>query len=84
MVQAQQSANIGSGGRIVIPGAFRKALGLRPGDEVVLLLEDGELRILTKEQAIRRAQVIVRKHVQSGRRLAEELIEERRAEARRE
>ncbi len=38
---------IREGGRLVIPSAFRKALGLKPGDEVLLSLEDGEIRVLS-------------------------------------
>jgi AbrB family looped-hinge helix DNA binding protein len=32
---------IREGGRLVIPAAYRKALGLKPGDEVLLVLEEG-------------------------------------------
>jgi len=31
--------------RVVIPASFRKALGINVGDEVVLRIEDDELRI---------------------------------------
>jgi len=75
---------IGEGGRVVIPASYRQALGLDDGDEVILQLVEGELRILTPEQALRRAQALVRRHVPAGRSLAEELIQERRQEARRE
>lgn len=43
---------IGEGGRIVLPAEYRKALGLKPGDEVVLVLREGEVRLLTPKQAI--------------------------------
>ena len=75
---------IGEGGRVVIPASYRQALGLSDGDEVILQLSEGELRILTPEQALRRAQTLVRRYVLDGRSLAEELIQERRQEARRE
>ncbi len=32
-------------GRFVIPGGFRKANGLKAGDEVLMTCKDGELRI---------------------------------------
>lgn len=38
---------LGYGGGLVIPAPYRKALGLKPGDEVVLALEEGELRGVT-------------------------------------
>ena len=72
------------GGRIVIPAEYRKELGLKPGDQVVLALEDGELRLYTMKQAIKRAQDFVRRYVPEGRMLSEELIRERREEASRE
>ena len=68
-------------GRIVIPAAYRRNLGLREGDEVTLQLEDGSLRIVTLAEAIRRAQKLVATHNPGRRSLVSELIEERRAEA---
>jgi antitoxin PrlF len=77
----QVRAKIDQGGRVVIPAEYRRALGLRPGEEVVLQLEEGEIRMLSLAQAIRRAQALVRQYVPEGRSLSEELIAERRAEA---
>ena len=34
-------------GRVVIPSSFRKRLGIRAGDEVILQIQDDELRITT-------------------------------------
>ena len=72
---------IGEGGRLVIPSSYRKALGLKPGDEVVLLLEEREIRIVSTRHAIRQAQALVRRYIPEGRSLSEELIQERRDEA---
>ncbi len=77
-------AKIGPSGRVVIPAAFRKEMGLKAGDEVLMRLEDGEVTLYTRAQAIRRAQEIVRRHVPEGVSLSDELIAERRAEAKRE
>lgn len=71
---------IGDGGRLVIPAKYRQALGLKPGDEVVLLLEEREIRIVSMRQAIKQAQALVRRYVPEGRNLSEELIQERREE----
>lgn len=73
-------AKLRSGGRLVIPSKYRRALSIKPGDEVVLVLEEGEIRIVTARQAIRRAQAIVRHYIPAGRNLSEELIQERREE----
>lgn len=75
---------VAEGGQIAIPVEFREQLGLRVGDEVILRLEDGELRLYTFDQAVRRAQTIVRQFIPEGRLLSEELIAERRREAQRE
>lgn len=83
-VRVVERVAVGAGGRIVIPASYRQALNLNEGDEIVLQLADGGLRLLTPEQALRRAQAVVRRYVPAGRSLAEELIEERRQEARRE
>lgn len=79
------TAHIDSHGRIVIPAAFRRALGLREGDEVMVELEDGTVRILTRAEGIKRAQEIVARRLAGDERsLVDELIEDRRAEAARD
>ncbi|MDP8924261.1 MAG: AbrB/MazE/SpoVT family DNA-binding domain-containing protein [Chloroflexota bacterium] len=78
------TTRVTSGGRVVIPAEYRKALGLQTGDEVTIHLEDGELRIRSIDAGIRRAQELVRHFVAPDRSLVDELIEERRAEAARE
>ena len=81
----QQSATkVDRHGRVVIPAEYRRALGLREGDAVVIQLDDGALRILTRAQAIRRAQEILAPYLSGKGSLADELIAERRAEAARE
>ncbi len=75
---------INENGRVVIPASFRKRPGIRVGDEVVLQIQDDELRITTLKRNIERAQRIVRKHVKRGTSLVDELIAERREAARNE
>ncbi len=71
---------ISNGGRIVIPVAYRKQLDINPGDDVVLTLEEGEIRLITARQAVKRAQRLVRRYIPESVSLAEELIQERREE----
>ncbi len=78
---SEVKARMSKDGRLVVPSTFRKALGLKPGDEVVMILEEGELRVLGARQAIARAQALVRRYVPEGRSLSQELIQERREEA---
>jgi AbrB family looped-hinge helix DNA binding protein len=73
---------VNENGRVVIPASFRKALGINVGDEVVLRMEDDELRITTLKRRVERAQRLVRKHVKRGTSLVDELIAERREAAR--
>jgi AbrB family looped-hinge helix DNA binding protein len=68
----------------VIPAPFRKALGINPGDEVVLRIEDDELRITTLKRRVERAQQRIRRYIKPGRSLVDELIAERREAAKRE
>jgi len=71
---------IREGGRLVIPALYRKALGIKPGDEVLVTLEDGEIRVVSTRQAVTRAQAILRRYIPKSRNLSEELIKERREE----
>ena len=75
---------IGQGGRIVLPAKIRKALGVTTGDDLILALSDGEVRMFTRREAIRRAQGMLRRYIPEGRILSEELIADRRAEVARE
>ena len=75
------TTKVTEGGRIVIPAQMRKALGLEVGDEVTLRLGRNELKIISRAEAVRRAQTLVRKRVPKGRSLVAELRENRRREA---
>ena len=75
---------VNENGRVVIPAEFRKALGIEVGDEVVVRLHAHELSITTQQQRIKRAQERARKYVKPGVSLVDELLAERREEARRE
>lgn len=77
----ESKTKLGANGRIVLPAAFRRALGVAEGDELVLILEDDGLRILSLSAAIRRAQALVRRYVPEGARLSDELLADRRVEA---
>jgi AbrB family looped-hinge helix DNA binding protein len=80
-----QAVKIIEGGKLVIPAAMRRAMGIARGDTVVVeLLSDGELRVRPLASAIREAQAVVRKSVKPGRSLADELMRERKRDAVRE
>ena len=73
-------SQIGKSGRIIIPSKIRMALGLQSGDEIVIRLEDGTLRIIPLRQAVRLAQQAVRHYVPKGTSLVDKLIQARREE----
>ena len=81
---AETRVKMTENGRVVIPASFRKALGIEAGDEVILRLEDDELRITTMERRIRAAQRRAQKYLKPGVSLVDELIAERREAAKRE
>ncbi len=76
---------LGPGGRIVIPAAMRKALGLDEGAYVQVRLHGEELHVVPQEVALRRVQELVARYASDdGRNWTDELIEERRREVERE
>jgi AbrB family looped-hinge helix DNA binding protein len=78
------TAKINENGRIVIPAAMRQQLSLEPGDSIVMEIEDGVLRIESYRARIRRIQEEFKQYARPGVLASDELIAERREEARRE
>jgi len=80
-------SRLSENGRIVIPSQIREAMGISAGEPVLMELEDGVLRIESHRSRIRRIQEEFRKHVPIGlgeMLMSDQLIAERREEARRE
>ncbi len=71
-------------GRILLPASVRKQAGLEPDTRLVVRVHDGRVELMTVAGAVRAAQALVRRHVKAGTSLVDELLRERRAEARRE
>lgn len=72
-------AQVSAGGRIVIPAEIRRKMDIHSGDQVILSYHDGELHIATRKQRLQQTKAIVRTCAAVS--LAEQLVEERRAEA---
>lgn len=83
-VTNQALSKMHSGGRLVVPSHIREALHLNVGDHVLLRVEDGELRVIPRMEAIRRAQRLVAEYIPASVSLVDELIADRRAEVARE
>jgi len=72
------------GGRIVLPANLRALLEVKEGDALTGKLVDGELRLMSRSAAIRKAQEIVRRHVPEGTSLVDQLLADRHTEFDRE
>jgi AbrB family looped-hinge helix DNA binding protein len=78
------TVKLNQNGRIVIPAEVRDQLGVKPGDELVWDFEDGVFRVETYMARIARIQRELEPYRIPGVLASEELIAERREEARRE
>ena len=83
-METETRMRVNENGRVVIPASYRKALGIKAGDEIFLRLEADELRITTMKRRLERAQRRIRRYVKPGVSLADELIAERCEAAKRE
>ncbi len=71
-------------GRVLIPAELRRSLALKPDEPLNVYVVDGELRIVSRLQGIRRAQAIVAKYKKPGESVVDDFIRSRRDEAARE
>lgn len=81
MDQMTIKTKVSEGGRIVLPAKLREAAGIKVGGNVTITLKNGGLQITTRDQAILRIQEVMKKYIVPGRSVVDELIAERREEA---
>ena len=81
MTQEMKRVRIGPHGRAVIPAEFRRRLGVGPGDDLVSWLE-GDRLIFRAREAVERELWDMAAGIEGS--LSDELIGERRREAKRE
>lgn len=79
-----QRGKLVSGGRLQVPADIRRELGLADGDPVVMRVVDGELHVRPMRDVLSRVQARLRAFVPADASLSDELIADRRAEAKRE
>lgn len=74
---------ISNGGRVVIPAAIRRQLGVTDGDTVLWVTHDNVVRLTSPQRQPELARALVQKHAPAGRApaLVDALIQERRNEA---
>ncbi len=80
---SETTAKISYDGRLVIPANCRRELGLKPGDELVVKVENGEIHLISRKQKWLRLQEVVRKYAKD-RSLLNELKLMRKAESQNE
>jgi bifunctional DNA-binding transcriptional regulator/antitoxin component of YhaV-PrlF toxin-antitoxin module len=78
---APVSVKLDSNGCIEIPESLRRSWGVSAGDEILMSLDGGELRLFTRRGGLRLAQNIVSRYLRPGESLADELIRDRQREA---
>ena len=66
-------------GALPLPKEIADALGASAGRRVFVRLDDGQVTIISGEEAMRRAQAIVRRYVPAGANVVDEFIAGRRA-----
>ena len=76
-MNSEARVSVNKDGSVLIPGLIVKALGIKAGDDVLVRVEQGELRIMPLKSRVQRAQYRVRRYIKPGRSLARELITER-------
>ena len=74
---------VSAGGRVVIPVAIRKKMGIRVGDQVLLdwLDDSKELRIASRKQHLTVSRELVKHYAENEGSVVDELIKERREAA---
>ena len=81
-----QRARIDASGRLVIPVAVRRELELREGDELTFTSTEipGEVRIASRRSGLKRAQALVEQFSRKGGSAVDDLLRQRREDAKRE
>jgi bifunctional DNA-binding transcriptional regulator/antitoxin component of YhaV-PrlF toxin-antitoxin module len=72
---------VGQNGEVILPPEFLAAMGLKPGDGVIVGFDGEDLSLVSGPVALKRAQALVQSHVPRGVSLVDELIADRRREA---
>lgn len=75
---------LGESGRIVLPVAIRRKYGLKGGDRLTVIEEDGSIRLLSMKMALEEVRASIVAHRGSLKGILDEFLEERHDAARRE
>lgn len=72
---------IAANGRMVLPAGLRQRLHVEGGGLLIIREDEGHLVLESVDDAVRRAQALVRRYAPAAKGVADELLAERRAEA---
>ena len=75
------TVSVAENGRLVLPVALRRRLNIAKGGALVIREEDGRLLLESLDDAIGRAQALVRRFAPDATGVVDEFLAERRAEA---
>lgn len=78
---SELTVTVAENGRVVLPLALRRRLNVTRGGTVVIREEDGRLLLESVDDAIGRAQALVRRFAPDAQGVVDELLSERRLEA---
>ena len=76
-----QGVRVDPSGRVLVPAAIRKALGITPGQMLLISLVEGSIRLQTVEAGLGRIWAIAESNCDSGGNVVDDFIAERRAAA---
>ena len=76
--------SISANGRMVLPANLRQQLHVEGGGLLVIREDEGRLVLESVDDAVRRAQALVRRYAPDAQNVTDELLAERRADAARE
>ena len=75
---------IAANGRMVLPVGLRQQLHVEGGGLLIIREDEGRLVLESVDDAVRRAQALVRRYAPGAQGVTDELLAERRADAARE
>ncbi len=75
---------VDAAGRVVVPAELRQELGITAGDDLILSADSQGIHLQTFAQAVQAAQEVLAPYRVAGESIVDELIRDRRQEARRE
>ena len=81
---SELTVSVAENGRVVLPVGLRRRLNVLRGGTIVIREEDGRLLLESVDDAIGRAQALIRKFAPDVTGVVDEFLSERRVEAERE